>query len=391
MSEAIELIEQLSSLSRQPDFTENDGAHMSALHLAKKLEQALQKPEDAALELCFYPTFAASARVAINLKLFHLIAEAASPVTATELSKASGCSEPLLIRLLRPLSALQFMHEAGANTWTASAITKAMCIPAIEAAHIHFWDQGTTAALHMPSFFTQTQYRQPEDPRNGLFQHAFGTEKEAFEHWATQPHVLDNFNTCMTGIRGSRPSWIEWWPVHARILDVQLGTEDVLLVDVGGGRGDDVQAFGRKFADAKGRLVLEDRAVVIADIQQLDERVERVAHDFFTPQPITGARVYFLHFILHDWSDAQCLAILARTTAAMQRGHSKLLLNEFVLPNQGCPLFPTGLDLQMMAMHAAQERTEMQWRQLLDKAGLKVLEFYVPDGRGEGIIEAELK
>lgn len=103
-----------------------------------------------------------------------------------------------------------------------------------------------------------------------------------------------------------------------------------------------------------------------------------------------GARVYFFHFIMHDWSDAVCIDILTPTAAAMKPGYSKLLLNEFILPNQACPLFPAGFDLQMMVMHAAQERNESQWKELLGKVGLKVIQFWIPPGGGEGIIEAEL-
>jgi hypothetical protein len=53
-------------------------------------------------------------------------------------------------------------------------------------------------------------------------------------------------------------------------------------------------------------------------------------------------------------------------------------------------LFPAGFDLQMMVMHAAQERTESQWRHLLSSVGLQVAKFWIPPGGGEGIIEAEL-
>ncbi|KAF1948224.1 O-methyltransferase [Byssothecium circinans] len=267
-----------------------------------------------------------------------------------------------------------------------------MCIPPIEAAHIHFWDQGTTSAIKLPSFLKENGYRQPEDPRKGLFQYAFGTDEEAFEYWGKIPNVLDNFNTCMSGIRGSRPSWIEWWPVQERLLNgVETSKQgsEVLLVDVAGGRGHDVQAFGRKFNNTKGTLVLQDLPAVIDDIQHLDEGIRRMKYDFFTPQPIRGARAYFFHFIMHDWSDDVCIRILSHTAAAMKAGYSKLLLNEFILPNQGCPLFPAGFDLQMMAMHAAQERTETQWKELLNKAGLKVIRFWIPPGGGEGVIEAE--
>lgn len=151
----------------------------------------------------------------------------------------------------------------------------------------------------MSSFFKETQYNQPEDPRKGLFQYAFGTDKEAFEYWSAQPEVMDNFNTCMTGIRGSRPSWIEWWPVESRIFstDVPIDENGVLLVDIAGGRGHDIQAFKTKFSGRKGRLVLEDLPAVIDDIQQLDQSIERIKYDFFKPQPIQGL---YCHALQHS-------------------------------------------------------------------------------------------
>lgn len=89
----------------------------------------------------------------------------------------------------------------------------------------------------MPSYFKKVGYCQPEDPRDGLFQYSFSTDKESFEFWSSQPEVVDNFNTCMTGIHGSRPSWIEWYPVEECILKEDLSEDpsQVLLVDVGGG------------------------------------------------------------------------------------------------------------------------------------------------------------
>lgn len=140
----------------------------------------------------------------------------------------------------------------------------------------------------MPAFFKNTRYSQPEDPTKGALQHAFGTDKEAFDFWHQFPEILDNFNTFMTGNRGSRPAWIEWWPVEERIFKgVRLDDSCPVLVDVAGGRGHDVEAFKNKFPNT-GRLVVEDLPLVIDDIKDLDVEIERVKYDFFTLQPIHG-------------------------------------------------------------------------------------------------------
>lgn len=62
----------------------------------------------------------------------------------------------------------------------------------------------------------------------------------------------------------------------------------VLLVDVAGGRGHDLEAFRQKFPDARGRMILQDLSGVVDDIRDLDLRIERMAYDMFLPQPIEG-------------------------------------------------------------------------------------------------------
>jgi hypothetical protein len=53
-SSATLLIEELSGLSTLADFSSDVGAQANALRLSKKLITALQKPEDAALELAIW-------------------------------------------------------------------------------------------------------------------------------------------------------------------------------------------------------------------------------------------------------------------------------------------------------------------------------------------------
>ena len=41
-----------------------------------------------------------------------------------------------------------------------------------------------------------------------------------------------------------------------------------------------------------------------------------IAHDFFKPQPIRNASVYFMRMILHDWPDYKALEILKALRSA---------------------------------------------------------------------------
>lgn len=74
----------------------------------------------------------------------------------------------------------------------------------------------------------------------------------------------------------------------------------------------------------------------------------------------------------------------------MTKGHSKLLIHENVVPNQHAPWFMTGLDICLMVLAAASERSESQWRGLVSSAGLRVVKILSHPEGIESLIETEL-
>ena len=104
-----------------------------------------------------------------------------------------------------------------------------------------------------------------------------------------------------------------------------------------------------------------------------------------------GARVYFTHFVLHDWPDHKCAAILRNIMAVMKPGYSKLLLNESILPNTGCASLWACGDILLMGELAGLKRSRRHWTELLTSVGLVDIKFWdSPDGV-EGVIEASIK
>jgi hypothetical protein len=107
---------------------------------------------------------------------------------------------------------------------------------------------------------------------------------------------------------------------------------------------------------------------------------------------ITGARVYFYHHILHDWSDEKCIEMLKSVRGAMKPGYSKLLLHEMIIPDVGASPFHAMLDLTMMTINGGMERNSKQWHELLVKAGLTVVKIWAPlEDDADGIVEAILE
>ena len=74
----------------------------------------------------------------------------------------------------------------------------------------------------------------------------------------------------------------------------------------------------------------------------------------------------------------------------MKKGHSKVLINELVVPDQGASWSVTSMDWLMLALGAVKERTEQDWRNLIDQAGLKVTGIWTKEQGTESLIECEL-
>ena len=185
--------------------------------------------------------------------------------------------------------------------------------------------------------------------------------------------------------------WFDFFPV-----DAKLGITDAsqtLLVDVGGGIGHDIIAFKKKFPDLRGKLVVQDLAVVVEAVKDLPAGIEAVSHDFFKPQPVKGAKAYYLRTVLHDWPDNQACEILAHIRTAMLED-SILLINENMLPESNVSLYSAELDLYMMAMFSSLDRTLSQFKKLLDSAGFEVVRVWRPKDMGSGsgtLLECAMK
>lgn len=74
----------------------------------------------------------------------------------------------------------------------------------------------------------------------------------------------------------------------------------------------------------------------------------------------------------------------------MTPGYSKLLINENVVPDIGAHCQATSLDLIMLADLGAKERTEKQWREVIEPTGLIISKIWTPVNSAESLIECEL-
>ena len=95
------------------------------------------------------------------------------------------------------------------------------------------------------------------------------------------------------------------------------------------------------------------------------------------------------HRVIHDWDDADAARILATCRQAMHPT-SRLLIVEAILPERARDR-PAAIrmDLHMLLLLGARERTEAEFRHLLNRSGFEVQHVVLtPSPAGLGVIEA---
>ncbi|KAI3393218.1 hypothetical protein diail_4545 [Diaporthe ilicicola] len=310
------------------------------------------------------------------------------------------CSAPaepnLLRRFLRHFAALSVLEETAVDEWKPTAFSLAMGEKSTYTNQLVRcgFSHCNPCGVNLPGFLAKNQYREPLDTKK--FDNHTDTFGSVFFDYCQENHAAgSNFMGMMTSIGNHKMDWTEVYGTTSLAEGADLTGAAPLFVDIGGARGHDTARLLHKHPHLPPGvgLVVQDSPEVTRTHgaeQQLDPRITRMAYDFFTPQPLVGARAYFFHAVPHDWPDEECARIFENVRRAMKRDYSKLLIYEMVLPATGASSLMTTLDLQLMNVLSGLERTEHHWRRLLEGSGLRVVSISRHPSAVESVIEAEL-
>lgn len=75
---------------------------------------------------------------------------------------------------------------------------------------------------------------------------------------------------------------------------------------------------------------------------------------------------------------------------ALKPGYSKLLIHDHVVPDKSAHPQTTSFNLTMMALAAGQERTETEFRTLLESSGYRLVRVWRSPLASQAIVEAEV-
>jgi O-methyltransferase domain len=140
------------------------------------------------------------------------------------------------------------------------------------------------------------------------------------------------------------------------------------VVDVGGGNGSFLLELVARRSGLRG--IVFDLPETVRDEAALSAAgIEFVEGSFFERVPPGDS--YVLGTILHDWDDEHATAIL-RTIREHAPSGARVLVIDAVIPPGNDPDGAKWLDLLILATLGGRERTEPEWRSLVEGAGLRL-------------------
>lgn len=192
-------------------------------------------------------------------------------------------------------------------------------------------------------------------------------ESGRIPRWSQDPNASDIFRAVM----GTAPT-----ENYAPIVDAWPFPASGVVADLGGGGGALIRAVLERHAELRGMLV--DRPESIANAEQffnrspVADRCQRIAADLCEAVP-PGADVLMLKHVLHGYTDEKAVEVL-RNCRRVLPSTGSLLVIEFVLPDVIAKPVPELVsrfmsDLNMLAVTSGRERSEHDWRLLLEESG----------------------
>jgi O-methyltransferase domain/Dimerisation domain len=306
---------------------------------------------------------------------------AAGAARSDEIAAAAGTHPRATFRLLRALASLELCRDLGAQRFELTQAGRLLCADAPDslAALARHWGSRTWSALaHLE-----------ESVRTGAPWSRGG--REGFTSMAQRPEEAAVLNRSMV------EQTLQVARAIAEAYDFSRFRE---VIDVGGGYGALLAVILERNPHLTGASAdlayMAPEASAFLAQRALTRRATFRPVNFFESVP-AGADAYLLKYIIHDWGDDDAVEIL-RNTRIAAGGRGVVLLIERLVPERigsepaDRARAPSAADvvcgdINMMVATGGLERTQSEYRRLLEAAGL-ALSRAIPTSSSFHILEA---
>lgn len=283
--------------------TSNRAARLKARTAAKNLLIELQDGDDA-----FFYRMEQMASATVLRFLLAIGAVEAVPlsgsISAVDLASTLRCEQTFIVRLMRIVVATGVFAEVSQDTYAHTKHSVNLLDPGYsyfyELMMDDFYAGGCFPGLG--EYFAGHEKKSPNDPKHNVYSYTQGMDgRDWHEVIARTPEKLRRFNVAFTGRWATVPVFGMYpFAKAAAMTDDAEKTDRVLMVDVGGAIGGSMKEIREACPDLSGKMmIVQDQEKVIKGIPEgfLPPDIVPMAYDFWTPQPVKGAKFYYLRSV----------------------------------------------------------------------------------------------
>ncbi|OAL45663.1 S-adenosyl-L-methionine-dependent methyltransferase [Pyrenochaeta sp. DS3sAY3a] len=372
-----------------PETPEYEALRNQATDSALDLLRLVNGPKNTFRTLFFSHTDLAAAQVALSRRFFAHVPNDGVGISASEVAAKAGMDADRATRVLKMLATHRIFEEAdgrfrhtAASAFLADSVFSAMCEASLDdffkaSAEMNGWVEGSPfemGAENSPFVkrFGVSFYREMEVKWKAL------RFSKAMDGWSL---IDDNFAVLRDNF--------DW-----------ASLKNTKVVDVGGGNGHVSLDLARKFPDLTFTVQDLSQHQLDSTAASYTDRIKFQQYNFFEPQPIRDAGIYLCRAIFHNHNDAESVLMLKALLPALENRSDdpRILLNDVVVPERAEGKVTRSeenqhrqLDLLMLALFGAKERTKKDWVNLLREVDerLEIVKMeYNP--RGAGLLEIRL-
>ncbi|KAI5464567.1 putative O-methyltransferase [Mariannaea sp. PMI_226] len=320
------------------------------------------------------------------------------PIELKELQTKTTLDPVNLARALRHAMTNHIFHEPSPGFIAHTAASRALA----EDEALRAWvGLNTDDIFPASAHAVQALKAHPEATsltRTG-FNYAYNTVdvEPMFATFGKNPKRAKRMGLAMASLTGGEGYEPSHFVANFDLADVDKN--EGTFVDVGGSHGFICVDLGKKWKNTK--FVVQDLPKTVTsapspltDDEDVNQRVTLQAHDFFTEQPVKDADVYFFRWIIHNYSTPYAVKIIKSLIPALKPG-ARVVINEhcvqdFGVDNPWDEKVIRSMDLVMLSLLNAQERTETEFRELFKAADERFVFKGVmrPTGCRMSIVEA---
>jgi cyclopropane fatty-acyl-phospholipid synthase-like methyltransferase len=280
--------------------------------------------------------------------------------SSVDLAADTDTHEPSLRRLLRMLASVGFLVEPEPGHFALTDIGRQLRSDSPDSLH------AFTRMFCHPLLISSWQgLLYSVKTGKHAFDHVHG--KEFYEYLAEHKEVSALFNVAMSE--------------ESRISAAQVAagydfSDAKTVVDLGGGDGTLMAAILTAHRHLRGIVVDSPSGVAEAPAvlraAGVEDRSEVRPGDFFQEVP-ADADLYLIKSVFQDWNDADAQAILRSCRAHMPASATLLVIGS-VLPDTASTSVPIMFftDVNMLVNSGGRERTESEFRTMLEETGFTV-------------------